>query len=297
KHDRRRKDKDRERVEKERARKEHARKVLEEQKINKARRKWQKQTEFLCTIKFRNNLPDPPLGPHFLQIPMDLDKYVHYHPSTLEQNYKWQLHCERDLGVDVDIIDTRKYLLPLNPPPLDPADKALIEWKKGDSSASRMEEDLSTSARRKTVDTSVTWLKKTVYLTNDPFEPVHKFKTEKQAQEEQEKQLKSELNRARGVDRKTLVEESFMHANNGKKVEHATNRSLEAEWVMPVMPNFLLWPNTYTLVSFDKDPSMEEGVKGSQARKRKRVNEALVCNVKRTALETNEIITGSYLVP
>ena len=43
-------------------------------------------------------------------------------------------------------------------------------------------EDLSTSARRKTVDTSVTWLKKTVYLTNDPFDPVHQFKSEQQTQ-------------------------------------------------------------------------------------------------------------------
>lgn len=43
-------------------------------------------------------------------------------------------------------------------------------------------EDLSTSARRKKVDTSVTWLKKTVYLTNDPFDPVHQFKSEQQAQ-------------------------------------------------------------------------------------------------------------------
>lgn len=65
--------------------------VLEEQKINKARRKWQKQTEFLCNIKFRNSLPDPPLGPHFLEVPLDLDRYVKYTPTTLESNYKWKV--------------------------------------------------------------------------------------------------------------------------------------------------------------------------------------------------------------
>lgn len=65
--------------------------MLEEQKINKARRKWQKQTEFLCTIKFRNSLPDPPLGPHFLEVPLDLDKYVEYRPTTLERDYKWKV--------------------------------------------------------------------------------------------------------------------------------------------------------------------------------------------------------------
>ncbi|CAM9385193.1 unnamed protein product, partial [Choristocarpus tenellus] len=220
--------------------------------------------EFLCTIKFRNQLPDPPLGPHFLNIPMDLDKYVHYSPTTLERNYKWQLHCERDLGVDINLIDTKKYLLPTNPLPLDPSDEALINWKEGKGThASHEEEDLSTSARRKQVDTSVTWLKKTMYLTNDPFDPVHKFKTERQTQEEQVENLKTEMRQVRSVDRKTLVEESFMHANSGKKLEHATKKGLTAEWVMPVMPDVTLWPNTYTLVTFDKDPTTEEGVKGS----------------------------------
>ena len=66
--------------------------VLEDQKINKARRKWQKQTEFLCTIKFRNSLPDPPLGPHFLEVPLDLGKYVKYKPTTLDSDYKWKVH-------------------------------------------------------------------------------------------------------------------------------------------------------------------------------------------------------------
>lgn len=28
----------------------------------------------------------------------------------------------------------------------------------------------------------MTWLKKTVYLTNDPFDPVHQFKSEQQTQ-------------------------------------------------------------------------------------------------------------------
>lgn len=67
--------------------------MLEDQKINKARRKWQKQTEFLCTIKFRNSLPDPPLGPHFLEVPLDLKKYVKYRPTTLDSDYKWKVTC------------------------------------------------------------------------------------------------------------------------------------------------------------------------------------------------------------
>ncbi|CAM9600578.1 unnamed protein product [Ectocarpus sp. 12 AP-2014] len=301
KHDRRRREKDRERVEKERVRKEHARKVLEDQKINKARRKWQKQTEFLCTIKFRNSLPDPPLGPHFLDVPLDLQSYVKYKPTTLESDYKWKLHYERDLGVPIDVIDPRNYLLPKKAVPLPPEDEALLNWREGDGPGSVKKEDLSTSARRKTVDTSVTWLKKTVYLTNDPFDPVHQFKSEQQTQADKEVELEKEIARGKKQDRKVLIEESFLHANSNKPLVHqdASKRHLTAEWVMPVMPDVSLWPNTYTTVMFDKDPAADETVKGSEARKRKRAGEALVCNVKRTTFEGNshEVITGSYLMP
>jgi Paf1 len=119
-----------ERAEKEKIRKEHARKVLEQQKIQTARRKWQKDSEFLCHLKFRNNLPDPPLGPHFLKIPLSLDKLVEYRPTSLETLHKWKLHCNRDLGVDIDIIDSRSYTVPEAPQPLHPKDQELLQWDK-----------------------------------------------------------------------------------------------------------------------------------------------------------------------
>lgn len=45
-----------------------------------------------------------------------------------------QLHYERDLGVPIDIIDSRNYLLPKNPVPLPKEDEALLNWREGDSS-------------------------------------------------------------------------------------------------------------------------------------------------------------------
>ncbi|CAN0333197.1 unnamed protein product, partial [Ectocarpus sp. 8 AP-2014] len=212
-----------------------------------------------------------------------------------------QLHYERDLGVPIDVIDPRNYLLPKKAVPLPPEDEALLNWREGDGPGSVKKEDLSTSARRKTVDTSVTWLKKTVYLTNDPFDPVHQFKSEQQTQADKEVELEKEIARGKKQDRKMLIEESFLHANSNKPLVHqdASKRHLTAEWVMPVMPDVSLWPNTYTTVMFDKDPAADETVKGSEARKRKRAGEALVCNVKRTTFEGNshEVITGSYLMP
>ncbi|CAM9782110.1 unnamed protein product [Ascophyllum nodosum] len=226
----------------------------------------------------------------------------------MDTSYKWKarresLHYERDLGVPIDIIDPRNYILPKNPVPLPKEDEALLNWGDGDvptNSAGRREA-LSTSARRRAVDTSVTWLKRTVYLTNDPFDPVHQFKSEQQAQADKRLELEKEIARGGQQDRKMLIEESFMHANSRKPLVHSDikKRHLTAEWVMPVMPDLSLWPNTYTTVAFDKDPAEDDTVKGAEARKRKMTNEALVCNVKRTTFEgsSHEMITGSYLLP
>ncbi|CAM9605039.1 unnamed protein product [Chrysoparadoxa australica] len=297
--DRRRKEKERERAEKERARKEHARKVLEEQKIQKARRKWQKNSEFLCTLKFRNNLPDPPLGPYFLEIPLDFDKYMEYKPTSLETNYKWELHCERDLGVDIDIADPRNYMVPANPPALHKDDEALLNWNDTEDGAGNQREDLSRAARRRNVDVSVPWLKKTVYLTNDPFDPVHKFKTERQVQLEAERQLDSELKKNKVTDRVAQVLQTFADANGKKKVEHPTNKELAVEWVLPVLPEATLWGNTYTHLSFDLDPLMDNAIPGSNKNRKRRRTERAVVNQVRQVKNKNgdEFITGSYLLP
>ena len=50
-------------------------------------------------------------------------------PNSLDVGYKWHLHCERHLGVAIDLIDPVNYLVPTRPPPLDPEDQALLEWK------------------------------------------------------------------------------------------------------------------------------------------------------------------------
>ncbi|KAG5180075.1 Paf1-domain-containing protein [Tribonema minus] len=304
KEDRRRKDKERvqkERAEKEKIRKEHARKVLEQQKIQTARRKWQKDSEFLCHLKFRNNLPDPPLGPHFLKIPLSMDKLVQYTPTTLETQHKWKLHCNRDLGVDIDIIDSRSYSVPDKPPTLHPKDAELLQWDKVErgNGAAEAEEGFSRRMQRKQVDTSVTWLKKTVYLTNDPFDAVHKFRSDRQVQMDAKERMQKDMEESRKTDRVSAVLQSFAEANSKKKLVHATNKSLTPEWVMPVLPDAALWGNTYTHVVFDIDPIEEEHlIAGPRQRKRQRADKAIVGNVRKLRKsDGDEFVTGSYMVP
>lgn len=54
--------------------------------------------------------------------------------------------------------------------------------------------------------------------------------------------------------------------------QDANKRHLTAEWVMPVMPDASLWPNTYTTVMFDKDPAADDTVKGSEVKQKQNKN-------------------------
>ncbi len=183
---------------------------LEDKRIHERRRTWQKKSEFLCQSKFRNNLPNPPLGPYFVRIPSGIESYVPYGASNLERSYKWKLHSEKNMGVKIDIIDPRNYLLPDPPPPMEPKDAALLDWheNKGKGGSGGSGKD----GRRKMGSEdghSVAWLKKTTYLTNDPIEAVHKFKTEQKAQMERQARLEKDLEQHRKTDRLSAVKQSF----------------------------------------------------------------------------------------
>ncbi len=181
---------------------------LEDKRNHERRRQWQKKSEFLCQSKFRNNLPNPPLGPYFVSIPSGVESYVPYGASNLERSYKWKLHSEKNLGVEIDIIDPRNYLLPDTPPPMDPKDTALIDWHETKGGSGGGGKD----GRRRMGSLEghgVTWLKKTTYLTNCPEEAVHKFKTEQKAQMERQERLEKDLEQHRNTDPLSAVKQSF----------------------------------------------------------------------------------------
>lgn len=58
----------------------------------------------------------------------------------------------------------------------------------------------------------------------------------------------------------------FLHVFFSEQLQHqdVNKKHLTAEWVMPVMPDMSLWPNTYTTVMFDKDPAADDTVEGSE---------------------------------
>lgn len=72
-----------------------------------------KPSEFLCKVKYYNNLPDIPLEPKLLKYPFDPSRLYKYAATTLEKNNKHVIHTQVDLGIPIDLIENSVY----RPPP------------------------------------------------------------------------------------------------------------------------------------------------------------------------------------
>jgi hypothetical protein len=71
-----------------------------------------KASEFLCPLRYLNNLPSIPYDPKFLSIPEDNSKFFKNSVTTLEAEYKHSIHTEADLGISIDLIDPASYKNP-----------------------------------------------------------------------------------------------------------------------------------------------------------------------------------------
>ena len=68
--------------------------------------------EFLCKFRYFNTLPDLPFDAKLLAYPFDELRFAKYTTTSLEKNYKFQMHTEADLGITIDLIDPLAYKTP-----------------------------------------------------------------------------------------------------------------------------------------------------------------------------------------
>ncbi|KAG7351207.1 RNA polymerase II associated Paf1 family protein [Nitzschia inconspicua] len=322
--------------EKERKRKEHAQKILQQhggkkQKTSSSNAvptssdgtsvspfqqlfKFRAQG-FEISFKFRNAPPRPPVGPCFMGADVDekLRDLSKYKPlNAVDENHRWKLHTEPDLGVPLapSAIDPRSYqFVVTNPPPLDPADADLLDWKgsMGDSAAEqlkRMRDDARAKARlallgkgsldrillEKTKTSMAasnesdatrkifsrvlnegmqSWMKKTTYMTNDYSRRVHDFKSLAKTKREVEDDL--ELRQQTITQRRSTaaISKTF---DEGKQavVTHPSKSNVKPVAEMEFLPDESHWVYSYTHVVIEKPPSGGEVT---------RMKEAIIGNV------------------
>jgi RNA polymerase II-associated factor 1 len=121
-----------------------------------------RSVDLLCSVKYKNNLPDVPFGPKFLSYPFDSQRYIQYNPTSLERNHNHELLTEVDLGIPIDLVLPETYENNDPSASLDPTDAALLE-----------EEVLQQpeSKRAKQHARNVSWLRRTEYISTEYSRP------------------------------------------------------------------------------------------------------------------------------
>lgn len=199
-------------------------------------------------MQFRNKLPDIPFDPKLLVLQLDTNRYTKcINASSLETSYKHTLFTEQDLGIPINLIDANLYkIVPNQTKILAPEDQALV-----DANVSALPRK-GASVVPQRIHPSVPWLRKTNYLCNEEDLPQFKAKGV-EAQPGVYKLQRSgqrDINTIEGQIKN--VEDTFTSATIPPI--HPTNPALTAVEVLPIFPDFTLWPNAYTEVVFDADP-------------------------------------------
>ena len=102
-----------------------------------------KESPFVCKIKFQNNLPELPCDPKMLTAPLDTDALSRFHLTQMELALRPDIISDMD-PCSLSLIDMQQYCVDPEAGELDPEDRAIIEGNKGSKARS-----------------SVTWLMKT----------------------------------------------------------------------------------------------------------------------------------------
>lgn len=215
-----------------------------------------KPTTFLCKLKFRNELPDPSAKMKLLSLKRDPDRYCKYQITSLEKNWKPQLHVEPDLGIPLDLLDLSVY----NPPkgeriPLDPEDEELL---RDDDPITPIKSDGIKKKERPT-DKGVSWLVKTQYISPLSMESTKQSLTEKQAKELRESRGRSLLENLNSRERKIQDIMSSFEASKAKPV-HASSRHLQPRRILPLLPEFDRYDDHFVVANFDSAPTADSEI-------------------------------------
>ncbi|KAI4325316.1 hypothetical protein MLD38_030728 [Melastoma candidum] len=212
-----------------------------------------KPTTFLCKMKFRNELPDPSAQLKYMAFKKEPERFTRYTITSLEKNWRPELHVEPDLGIPLDLLDLSVYNPPKAKPALAPEDVELI---RDDVVVTPLKKDGIRKKDRPT-DKGVSWLVKTQYISPVSLDSTKQSLTEKQAKELREKKgglkiLDSLNSRERQIKD---IETSFEAAKSVPV--HATNKILYPLEVLPLLPDFERYEDQFVIASFDNAPTAD----------------------------------------
>ncbi|CAK4624654.1 hypothetical protein LEN26_013797 [Aphanomyces euteiches] len=267
-------------------RKDHTRRVLEQQAQEKRRALLGRQSEFIGTLEFRNQLPDLPFDAKFIQYPHDPDRFVKYRPTLVERDYVHEFYVEPNLGLPIDLIDPEKFEVP---------NASQRYMSNQEIELLNMTEIVNGSTTSKAkIRPHVPWLRRSEFMGTDLSEAVHQFKNESELQVEIRDKNQAMLSVVMQKDLEQRATESFDLCPTEDNMVHPLNKSLQPVQVWDVFPDEILSSNIYSILSYDILPSTETHDPSMFDRE----SRSLLRNVVTVSQpNTSDVLLGSILFP
>ncbi|KAF9929897.1 hypothetical protein BGZ67_006111 [Mortierella alpina] len=238
--------------------------------------------EFLCKTRYRNTLPLPPFAPKLLALPSSSDRYIKYQSTGLTETTANELILDNQWGMPIDLIEMRENYFGegrqnhenggLNAG-LDHTDELLltvpIKAAPGTGAAANGKiAGQGISIPNKSRLPAVSWLRRTEYISSET--PTGAGKGAYKDTGAKRKTLAVDSSREGQIAAIENTFERFMKKSRSSStssqpyseeeflatLKHPSKPGVKAVESFPVFPDFTIWGNAYTLVTFDVDPEM-----------------------------------------
>jgi len=216
--------------------------------------KWKRETAFLCSAEFKNNLPPNPMRWKLLNLSTRRDCVSLTGPDSLHAASSRQNAFSADLGVSVDPILLRSLKVCGGCPSILSQDAALLhEYTHTRSHATTHDNYNATTARRPDLSKAL-WLMNTQYISSMTL-PEHLGRSEKDwAKHKYNSSFDLTRHNSR-VAQAEAVAESFRIAQ-GLPV-HEKDTDVHPDEVIPVLPAFDRRHGSHIHFTFDENPATD----------------------------------------
>lgn len=228
-----------------------------------------KLPDLACRVKYSNTLPDLPFDAKFIMYPFQQMRFVHYKPTSLERNYKYEHLTELDVGVQIDLVNKDVYAnYCVNK--LEPIDEQLLE----EDGMTYQDNKRSQHHAR-----SVSWLRRTEYISTEQtrFQPQNAEKVEARVGYMTKKCLMFDNLDMGRQSQIAAIQKTFQDSNKIIQ-KHYGKPNVTAIEVLPIFPDFNMWKHSCAEVIFDSDPT-SFGTSTSSSRKIETMSQALIRGV------------------
>ncbi|KAG0366638.1 RNA polymerase II-associated [Gamsiella multidivaricata] len=243
-------------------------------------------SEFLCKTRYRNTLPLPPFAPKLLALPSSTERCIKFQSTGLAEATSNELILDNQYALPIDLIEMRENYFgegrqhhhlengALVNGGLNQVDDMLLALPVKAPTAAGVGAGVNGAAAtglaipNKSRLPAVSWLRRTEYISSETPTGAGKgaYKDSSSRRKKMdvvstregqivaiEKTFERFLKKSGPSSAATepLSEEEFLAG-----LKHPTNPDLKAVESLPVFPDFDIWGNAYTLVTFDVDPEM-----------------------------------------